>query len=258
MFDFTNKTVCIIGGAGYLGTAMSKGFLTQGADLVVADLNPQRLQDLQATLKQQFPHKEVMIVTVDAGVPAQIDGLYQRIAERYGKLDVLVNATFANAGKSFDDLTEEDFDRTNKVNISGSFGMVKRALPFMPEGSAIVQFSSMYGIVSPNPSDYPNGLQPNPIEYGVGKAAIIQMTRYLAMVCGKRNIRVNAVAPGAFPYTTLHAGNDEFIKRLSAKSMLNRIGKAPEIVGAVVFLASDEASFVTGEVLSVDGGVTAW
>ena len=117
MFDFTHKTVCIIGGAGYLGTAMSRGFLTQGADLVVADLNPQRLQELQVTLKEQFPHKEVMTVTVDAGVPEQIDGLYQRIAKRYGKLDVLVNATYANAGKSFDDLTEEDFDRTNKVKI---------------------------------------------------------------------------------------------------------------------------------------------
>jgi NAD(P)-dependent dehydrogenase (short-subunit alcohol dehydrogenase family) len=258
MFDFTNKIVCIIGGAGYLGTAMCEAFMQQGATLVVADLSQERMDALQQHLHEQYPHKEIMTCKVDAGSPTDLNVLYKIIEDRYGHLNVLINATYANAGKPFEELTEEDFDRCNKVNVSGSFGMVKRALPIMPDGSAIIQFSSMYGIISPNPADYPEGLYPNPIEYGVGKAAIIQMTRYLAMVCAKRNIRVNAVAPGAFPYSALHAGNEAFMKRLNAKSMFNRVGKASEIAGAVIFLASDEASFVTAQVLSVDGGVTGW
>ncbi|MBT3272050.1 MAG: SDR family oxidoreductase [Spirochaetales bacterium] len=142
--------------------------------------------------------------------------------------------------------------------MTSTFLLARRCASEMKNGGAIINFSSMYGIVAPNPSDYPGDLEPNPIEYGAGKAALIQVTKYLAAHYGPNNIRVNAVAPGAFPHSANHSGNPEFVNKLERKCMLGRLGNRDELAGAVVFLASDEAAFITGQVLSVDGGVTAW
>jgi NAD(P)-dependent dehydrogenase (short-subunit alcohol dehydrogenase family) len=101
-------------------------------------------------------------------------------------------------------------------------------------------------------------MNPNPIEYGVGKAGIQQMARYLAVHYGPANLRVNAVSPGPFPNPGLQREKPEFIERLSQKVPLRRVGQAPEIPGAVAFLLADASTFVTGQNLAVDGGWTAW
>jgi NAD(P)-dependent dehydrogenase (short-subunit alcohol dehydrogenase family) len=116
----------------------------------------------------------------------------------------------------------------------------------------------MYGIVAPDPALYREPMTPNPIEYGVAKAGVIQMARYLSVHWAPRGIRVNAVVPGAFPNEATQEKDPEFIRRLAARAPLGRIGTPREIAGAVVFLASDDASFVTGTTLVVDGGWTAW
>jgi NAD(P)-dependent dehydrogenase (short-subunit alcohol dehydrogenase family) len=123
---------------------------------------------------------------------------------------------------------------------------------------SIVLFSSMYGSVSPDPRAYVAPMNPNPLEYGVGKAGIQQMTRYLAVHWGRKGVRVNCISPGPFPNPALQRDNPAFIERLAAKSPLGRIGQADEISGAVAFLLSDAASYLTGHNLAVDGGWTAW
>jgi len=119
-------------------------------------------------------------------------------------------------------------------------------------------FSSMYGLISPNPNVYKAPMNKNPIEYGVGKAAVIQMTRYLAVHWGRQQVRCNCISAGPFPHPPMQNENPEFIERLSEKTPLGRIGQANEIAGAVLFLLSDSASYITGHNMVIDGGWTVW
>lgn len=126
----------------------------------------------------------------------------------------------------------------------------------MEPGSSIVLFASMYGLVSPDPTIYEKPMNPNPMDYGVGKAAVVQMTKYLAVFWGPKGIRVNAIAPGPFPNPTVQKDHPQFIERLAKKVPLGRVGRADEISGAVVYLASDASTFMNGNILKIDGGWT--
>ena len=124
-------------------------------------------------------------------------------------------------------------------------------------GGSIIHFSSMYGVVSPDPRIYENDAGVNPIEYGVAKAGILQMVRYQAVRWAKKGIRVNAVVPGAFPNPHVQK-NTSFIHALEDKAPMGRIGQPEDLVGLLVFLAADESSFITGQHFVVDGGWTIW
>jgi len=175
-----------------------------------------------------------------------------------GGLWGVVNATYGASGKRFDDLTAADFDQANRLNLTGSFILARAAARHMPQGGSMVMFASMYGLVAPNPGFYPPPMPPNPVEYGAGKAGLIQMVRYMAGHFGPQGIRVNAVAPGPFPHPATQEGSADFMANLSAATMLGRIGAQAEMAGPTAFLLSDAASYVTGQCLNVDGGWTAW
>ena len=116
----------------------------------------------------------------------------------------------------------------------------------------------MYGLVSPDPDIYKPPMEVNPVEYGVGKAGIIQMTKYLAVFYAKKGVRFNCISPGPFPNPSVQKKHPDFVKRLEQKVPLGRIGQPKEVAGAVTFLLSDLASFITGHNLVVDGGWTCW
>ena len=144
------------------------------------------------------------------------------------------------------------------MNLTGTFLLAREAARAMPLGGSIILFASMYGLVAPDPRVYRPPMKSNPIEYGVGKAGVIQMARYLAVSWGGRGIRVNAIAPGPFPNPDVQRQFPDFVQRLAGKVPLGRIGRQEEIAGTVVFLASDASSYLNGATINVDGGWTAW
>jgi NAD(P)-dependent dehydrogenase (short-subunit alcohol dehydrogenase family) len=256
LFDLSEKAVLVAGGAGYLGQAMCRGLAEHGASVMVADLVKDRAEALAAEIKTGGGRAAA--VPLDIACEDSIQAAVARAINEFGRLDILVNATFCSIGKTADELTAEEFDRANRVNLTGTFLLAREAARAMPDGGSIVLFASMYGQVAPDPRIYQPPMNPNPLEYGVGKAGIIQMAKYLAACWGPRGIRVNAIAPGPFPNTTVQKEHPEFVRRLADKVPLGRIGMPEEIAGAVVFLASGASSYLNGTTMNVDGGWTIW
>jgi NAD(P)-dependent dehydrogenase (short-subunit alcohol dehydrogenase family) len=254
--DFSGRTILVAGGAGYLALPAVELMAQQGANIVLADINAERLAAAEAAaMKAGAP--SVLSVPLDFADEVSILSCVRAAADRFGSLWGVVNATFGSTGKRFDDLTVEDFDRANRLNLTGTFVLAREAAKHMPDGGSMVMFASMYGVVAPKPDNYPPPMAPNPIEYGAGKAGIIQMVRYMAGHFGPRNIRVNAVAPGPFPHQATQEST-EFMGNLSRSTMLGRIGRRDELAGPTAFLLGDASSYVTGQCLNIDGGWTAW
>ena len=254
--DFSGRTILVAGGAGYLALPAVELMAQQGANIVLADINAERLAAAEAAaMRAGAPG--VLSVPLDFADEVSILSCVRAAADRFGSLWGVVNATFGSTGKRFDDLTVEDFDRANRLNLTGTFVLAREAAKHMPDGGSMVMFASMYGVVAPKPDNYPPPMAPNPIEYGAGKAGIIQMVRYMAGHFGPRNIRVNAVAPGPFPHQATQ-DSTEFMGNLSRSTMLGRIGSRDELAGPTAFLLSDASSYVTGQCLNIDGGWTAW
>lgn len=253
MFSLEGKKIMVAGGAGYLGSAVCRGLAEQGADVIVADVNAAGIEQCIDRINGEFPSSSITGAVLDVG---SVESIKEAVAKA-GALDSAINMTCYSPGKTVEELSADEFDKSMSLNLTGAFLFARECASAMKSGGSITMFSSMYGLVSPDPKVYEPPMKPNPIDYGVAKAGITQMVRYMAVHYGQRGIRVNGIAPGPFPNPKAQE-DTAFIERLSNKTALGRIGQAEEIAGAAVFLSSDEASYITGEILSVNGGWTAW
>ena len=258
MFDLTNKRVLVVGAAGHLGSDICRGLLEQGATVLAADMNGEKVSALARKCSQTFSDSVCEPFDLDVRDEAAVHALMATIKENLGGLDALVNLAYCPHAKGVGALSSEEFGAALEINVAKAFLLAREAKAIMPAGSSIVLFSSMYGSISPDPAMYKPPMQPNAIEYGVSKAGIEQMVRYLAVAWAADGIRVNSVGPGTFPPPSMQEEHPEFIKRLADKTPLKRIGQPHEVTGAVVYLVSDESSYVVGHVLAVDGGWTIW
>lgn len=255
-FDLKERTIWVFGGAGYLGAAVVSQLVGMNARVLCVDLQDRAAQ----MIAKEGLQAQVTAASLNAAdIPAVEAFVQDQIAE-HGVPHGLVVMTYASTAKRFEDLTIEDFDMANHGNLTATFALARAVGQRMAEQGrgSIVLFSSMYGSVSPDPTVYAAPMNPNPIEYGVGKAGIQQMARYLAVHWGHQGVRCNSISPGPFPNPTIQFQQPEFVERLAKKVPLGRVGQAAEIAGSVTFLLSDASSFITGQNLAVDGGWTAW
>lgn len=258
IFSLEGRTAIVTGGAGYLGKAISEALAEAGATVYIVSSNELKCRDTAEKIAMKTTSK-CFGKSIDIRKEASIKTCYQEIYEAAGSIDVLVNnAAFSSPGE-ITTMSEAAWLQGMDGTINGTFRCTKAVLPYMmnQKKGSIINISSMYGVISPNPEVYGDSGMDNPANYGAGKAAINQFTRYIACHFGKHGIRANTVSPGPFPNPSVQA-HTRFIKQLEAKNPLGRIGKPEDLKGIMVLLASDASGYITGQNISVDGGWTAW
>lgn len=245
------KTVLITGAASGIGKATSLKFAQQECNLILNDINDESLHDLKVNLPNSDAHK---LLIGDISQEATVERFVKVAIDHYKKIDILVNNAGIHCIKDIEEATVEDFDRVFDINLKSMFLCCKHVVPVMKaqEKGVIINLSSISAYVGQEMMDKSTFL------YNMTKAGALQLTRSLATRYAKDGIRVNCVAPGATKTSQI---TEEMVPNLDAfwtavgdAHPLKRVGEPEEIANSIVFLASDEASFVTGTSLIVDGG----
>jgi NAD(P)-dependent dehydrogenase (short-subunit alcohol dehydrogenase family) len=240
------KIAVVTGGNSGIGLATAKRLLEEGAKVAISGRNQKTLEEATRTLG-----KDVLVVKADTAQLSETERLLKAVNDRFGKIDVL----FINAGVAkfapLTDTPEALFDEQFDINIRGAYFTIQKAVPYLNDGASIILNTSVAGSTG----------NPNTSAYSATKAALRSVARTAAAEFAARNIRVNAVAPG--PIVTPIFGRtglpqeaiDDFAKEIVQKVPLKRFGQPEEVAGVVAFLASSDASYITGVELNVDGGL---
>ena len=241
-FGLTGRVCIVTGGSQGIGEACVRRFAREDALVVVADIDDAKGQALATELRASYLH-------CDVGDKMQVDAMVQHTLALHGRIDVLVNNAGIFKAADFLDVTEADFDAVLRVNLKGAFLVGQAVAREMAKtgGGSIVNMSSVNGVLA----------IPNIASYNVSKGGINQLTRVMALALAEKGIRVNAVAPGTIA-TELAAKavltSEQAEQKIMSRTPLKRLGSPQEVADVVAFLASDAASYMTGEIVVVDGG----
>lgn len=249
-FDLTGKSAIVTGGSKGLGEAMAAGLASAGADVLLASRNADEAEAAAKQIAEDFGHKAVG-VAADVTQPDQVAAMTERALSDFGRIDILINNAGVNIRGPIDELSYEEFQKVQEINVNGVWLCAKAVVPHMKERKSgrIINLASTLGLV---------GLE-NRTPYTSSKGAVVQMTRALGLELAEWNITVNAICPGPFltPMNVPIKDDEQTKKFIVGAVALGRWGEMHEIQGAAIYLASDAASFVTGTTLTVDGGWTA-
>ncbi len=249
------KVALISGATGHLGSAMARALAEAGASVIVSSRRLADAQGVAAHLPENgSQHYGVALDHMDEH--ALESGFADALACA-GRIDVLVANGHESIAADWREVSAEKFNR-HLMNLTGYFLMsrlLRDHLVARGASGSIVLIGSMYGVVGSYPDAYQDIAPASPVAYHALKGGIVQMTRHLAVYWARDQVRVNCLSPGPFPSDKAPA---EMVERLKTKSPMQRMGRPDELKGAVVFLASDASSYMTGQNLLIDGGWTAW
>lgn len=240
-----NKVAIITGGSRGIGFATAQAFLREGASVVVTASSQANADKACAKLKEQFPQSKIAGISPDLSSLASVEEAFAQVKADFGAIDILVNNAGISNSNPLASYTEQTYDKVMDLNVKGVFTCTKAVQPYMEAQGAgvILNTSSMVSIYG----------QPSGFAYPTSKFAVNGMTVSLARELGPKGIRVNAVAPGITETDMMKAVPKAVIDPLIANIPLRRLGQPEDIANAFVFLASQEASYITGVILSVDG-----
>lgn len=268
MFDLTSRVALVTGGAGLLGRQFSRTLAAAGARVAVLDLRVDAARQVAEDIQRELGG-EAMALGMDITDPHQVEEAVAALRARWGRLDVLVNSAALDpkvstegqvqAAGAFEDFPLDLWRQALEVNLTGTFLITQAAARLMREQGkgSIINICSTYGLVGPDQRIYQKPGRPpqfKPVYYSVTKAAMLGFTRYLAAYYAGTEIRVNALTPGG----VYNQQDPDFVEKYSARTILGRMAREDELNAALLFLASDASSYMTGANLVVDGGWTAW
>ena len=241
---FHDKVTLVTGAARGIGLACANAFLEEGARVALVDI----LEDVGGAAAERLG-KGAIFVRCDVGDKAEVDGMIARVSRELGPIDVAVCNAGISISKNALELTEEDFDRVIRVNLKGTFLVGQAVAKHMVAGGragAIVNMSSVNAVMA----------IPTIVPYVASKGGVNQLTKALALALVQYGIRVNAVGPGSIDTAMLAETNatEEAMARVMSRTPIGRIGEPAEVASTVLFLASDDASYITGQTIYIDGG----
>jgi 3-oxoacyl-[acyl-carrier protein] reductase len=246
MKRYANRVVVITGGASGIGKAAAEKFAREGAAVAIWDVNQVQGKELELILLNEgFVSRFIKVNTANF---EEVEAATQEVIKQFGKIDVLINNAGITRDASLQKMTSEQWQQVMDVNLTGVFNCCKAISPNMIQNNfgRIINTSSIVGL-------HGNYGQAN---YAATKAGVIAFTKTLARELGKHNITVNAVAPGFIATDMIKTIPEKVIAMMTEKVPLKKLGTAEDVANAYAFLASDEAQFISGTVISVDGGLT--
>jgi len=244
MKKLQNKVAVITGGASGIGAATARLFVSEGAKVVLVDLNEEKGKSFEAELKAL--NAEALFIKANITSEQDVADLFKQTVEAFGKVDIVFNNAGIGRVQPSHELEYSEWRNTVNVDLDGVFLVAREAIREMLKtgGGTIVNTASMYGWVG----------SPGSAAYNAAKGGVINLTRSLALEYAEQNIRINALCPGFIDTPIIP---EESKQVLSAATPMKRLGKTEEMAKAVLFMASDDSSFMTGNALTVDGGYTA-
>ena len=240
-----DKVAIITGGSRGIGFATAEKFLAEGAAVALTASTEANATQAAKQLREKFPNSRVLGISPDLTSLESVRQAFRQVAEQFGRIDILVNNAGVSESTPLSQYTEETYDRVMDLNLKGVFTATRIATDYMESqgGGVILSTSSMVSISG----------QPSGFAYPASKFALNGLTLSLARELGPKGIRVNAVAPGITETDMMKAVPKSVIEPMIQRIPLRRLGQPEDIANAFVFLASDEASYITGVILSVDG-----